>query len=597
MPGKVSAAPSRTKIIVVTVLAALVLMLTGAGAHFAWRWYRLPQRIEHDVGPAPDLSKSPGVLQERISKAQALLRDRATTLDGVAELGRLYHANSFRTAAEACWRVLRREDPREARWSYYLADLRRLASDYPELTSLLTQTVELAPDYAPALLQLGEIEFKQGNPESAARLYRQRLSVLPSDPYAKLGLARIALGNQRRDEARQLLEEICREAPKFPSGHNLLAEILAAESDEKSADRHRWLGREAGRFREADDAWLNELNEWCFDARRLRILATIAYQTGDADKGLSLLLRAIELAPENREGLETLGDLYLRLNKPAEAVDALNRSLEVSDTAKPSPRTFVNLSQALRNLKRLDEALAATEQGLARVGEAFEIHDAKGVALAELGRREEAVAAFEDALALRPNDANSNFNLALNLLALNRVDEAYGKLKQSLTLEPTFAKSLTLLTEMEMESGRLDAAEEFARQLYDAQPGMPRAKQLLGLLYLRAGTTAQEKGDVIKAEKHYRDTTEVDPEGPEAHVSLGVLLLLQQRFQEAITPLEAYRRLQPDRPQSSLYLGQVYASVGRVPEARRILQEGIKIAERTGNTKTAQNCRMILEQL
>jgi hypothetical protein len=78
---------------------------------------------------------------------------------------------------------------------------------------------------------------------------------------------------------------------------------------------------------------------------------------------------------------------------------------------------------------------------------------------------------------------------------------------------------------------------------------------------------------------------------------LGVLLLLQQRFADAIVPLETYRRLQPDRAQSSLYLGQVYASVGRLPEARAILHEGVKTAERTGNKTTAENCRAMLAQL
>jgi HemY protein len=588
---------SRKKLIAVCIAAFVVLIGAGAGAHFAWQWYRLPQRIEQALGNPPDLTGGPEILRERVDKALQLTRDRKTALDGVAELGRLYHANGFRTEAETCWRILRREQPAEARWAYYLADLRRLASDYVELASLLTEIVEQAPDYAPALLQLGEIEFKRGNTDRAALLYRRRLALLPDDPYAGLGLARVAIANQQRDEARRLLAKICRDVPTFSSSHNLYAEILAADGDEKGAHRHRWIGREAGRFREAADPWLEELQAWCFDARRLRILATIAYQTGEIEKGLSLLLRAVELAPENREGLETLGDLYLRQNQPERARDTLLRSLEVNDPAKPSPRTFVNLSQALRNLKQPDEALAATERGLARVGEAFEIHDAKGVALAELGRREDAIKAFEAALALRPNDANTNFNLALNLLALDRFDEAYSRLKQSLTLEPTFAKTLMLLTELEIDRGRMDVAEEFARQLYEAQPGMPRAQQLLGGLYLRSGTLAQERGDVSEAEKLYRKSVEVDPEGAESHASLGVLLLIQQRFTEAIAPLETYRRLKPDRPQSSLYLGQAYASVRRVPEARRILEEGRAIAERTGNKKTAENCRMILEQL
>ena len=143
----------------------------------------------------------------------------------------------------------------------------------------------------------------------------------------------------------------------------------------------------------------------------------------------------------------------------------------------------------------------------------------------------------------------------------------------------------------------MEAAEKFARQLYEAQPGMPRAQQLLGLIHLHAASVAEAKRDVTAAEKHYREGVAVDPGSPELQVGLGVLLLLQQRFADAIVPLETYRRLQPERAQSSLYLGQVYASVGRLPEARRVLEEGITIAERTENKTTAENCRAMLEQL
>src|SRR5688572_13934218 len=90
----------RKKLVGVAVL--VFLMLSGAGAHLAWRWYRLPARVEHELGPAPELSRSPAVLRERVNNAQQLMRERGTMLEGVSELGRLYHANGYRTEAETC---------------------------------------------------------------------------------------------------------------------------------------------------------------------------------------------------------------------------------------------------------------------------------------------------------------------------------------------------------------------------------------------------------------------------------------------------------------------------------------------------------------
>lgn len=579
------------------LLLAAVLIAAVVGGHRAWRGWTLPARVRTQLPATPNLSSFPQALPERIGQARAATAARGTTLDGVADLGRLFHANSFYREAEACWRILVAEQPGVARWAYYLGHARRAASDYEGFAQFLARTLELAPDYAPALLQLADVEFKNGKSAAAEALYRRRLALLPADPYAGLGLARVALQRNARDEARRLLEKICREVPQFPSSHNLYAELLAAEGDEKTANRHRWLGREAGRFRDAEDPWLTELEAWCYDPGRLRMLATMAHQTGASERAVALLQRALELAPGDRQSYENLGDLYLKLDQPAAARDALRRGLDLVGGATPSPRAYVNLSQAFRMLKEPQRSLAAAEEGVARLSDAFEVHDARGIALAELGRREEAVTAFQTALALRPNDANTNFNLALTLIALERLDEAYRHLERSLTLEPTFIKSLTLLADLEMAAGRVDAAGRYIRRIYESAPGMPRAQQLMGAWHLKVGAAAEAKKDSAAAEQHYRDGLAADPENAELSASLGVLYLVQGRFADALSPLETYHRLQPQNAQSSLFLGQVYLALERVPEARRILQDGVKIAERNGNKTTAENCRAILEHL
>src|SRR5262245_2213424 len=133
------------------------------------------------------------------------------------------------------------------------------------MTALLEQTVQQFPNYAPALLQLAELNLKTGHLDAAAGYYQKRLAFVPKDPYARLGLARIARQSGRRHEARRALEDLLNDTPKFSAGQNLFAEILAAEGDHAGASRHRLLGREAGRFREADDPWLEALQSSCYD--------------------------------------------------------------------------------------------------------------------------------------------------------------------------------------------------------------------------------------------------------------------------------------------------------------------------------------------
>ena len=579
------------------VALALVVTALGAAGVLAGRWPGLAERVAAGLPSPPDLKGKPAVLAELLSKAQAMTKTHRDTLAGVAELGRLYHANGYRHEAEACWQLLQAEQPREAQWLYYLADLRRAASDYPAMGALLEQTVKLAPDYAPAWLHLAELQFKTGQLESAERNYGRRLALLPADPYARLGLARVALQNGRRDEARHRLEELIKDTPEFPPGHNLYAELLAGDGDIPGAGRQRFLGRETGRFREADDPWMDGMQAWCYDYARLCVLGTIEYQTAHGDWGKSFFERAIALRPDDPSGYEFLGSLHQKRNDPAKARDTLEQGLLKAKTLRPSVLFYVNLSRAYRDLKQPAEAVRIARQGLRQLGDAFELHDALGAALGDWGHPEEAVEALRTAVALNPNDSNANYNLAVALLALRRLDEALVALNRSLVLQPTFPNSLLLLGRVEMDSGRWEAAEKYLRPLYESHPEMPDARRLMAQWHWRAGRAAEANKDLVAAEHHYQEGLTVEPNHAELQAGLGTLYLIQGRFADAIRPLEAFHRLQPGNPQSSLFLGQAYAAMGQRDEARRILTEGVQIAERSGNSTTAQHCRDILQQL
>ncbi len=579
------------------VLAAALSALVVAGAAMTWDWYGRPARIAAALPALPDLSGKPAQLQERMRRARTMALDRGRALDGVAELGRLCQANNFAREAEACWRILRIEEPRNARWSYYLADLRRSSGDAASVAALLAETVRLAPDYAAAWLRLADLEFKTGGVDAAEAHYRRRLALQPRDPYARLGLARIALQRGKRGDARKLIEEIVRDTPDFSTAHNLYAEMLAADGQADEAFRQRNLGREAGRFREADDPWLEELHAWCYDPRQLALLSALAYQTRRGDRGVSLLQRAVGLAPDDPALHEKLGTLYLQLGRPAEAQAIFERGLQLPQPTSKPVMLSVNLAESLRLQQKSEEALHVVRAALERMPGAYELHGELGAVLVDLGRIEESVKAYRDALALAPNDTDSNFSLGSGLLALGHREEAIGYLKRSLILQPTYPKALILLGHLAFDAGQLEEARRYWQPLYDSHPEQPQARHLLALYHLRAGDAAAARKDTAAAEQHYREGLDLDPDSAEIHANLGVLYLLQGRPADALAPFEAFHRLRPQDPQSSLFLGQLYAQLGRFTDARRILAEGADLAERAGNHVTAGHCREILEHL
>ena len=585
-------APGKRRRWQIAVLALALLGLAG-GVAIGLR-YRHSARLRAEL-PAPPAVLPAGSLAGLLAQAQRAAASPATMADGLAELGRLYHANGFVPEAAACWRILQREQPHEALWPYYLADLARSAGDYPAAEQELEATVRLDPRYAPAWLRLAEMKFKSGRLDAAAHDYQRRLELLPGDSYAELGLARLAQQQGRTDETRQRLEQLIARDPKFSAAQNLYAELLAAAGQEEQADYHRWLGREGGRFREAEDAWRDELERWCHEARQLCHLGTIAYQAERGDRGRGYFERAIAEDPHDPLGYQLLGELLLRNGDTVAARDTLQRGL--TSGGVPAPAHYLTLSQAEEKLGAPDRAMQALTQGLDRHPDSAELYHGLGVLLARLGQRAEAIAAYQRALALNPALAEADFSLALALIDAGRKDEAVAALKHSLQAQPAFPKARLLLGRIAMDAGRLDEAGDYFRPLLKANPGVPEIRQIVAQWCLQVGRAALARQQVSAAIEHFGAGLALQPDDPSLNANLGVQLLGIGRPAEAILFLEKFRQLQPDDPRAALYLGQAYAQAGRPTEARPVLAAALQQAEAAGNAAVAARCQEILAAL
>jgi tetratricopeptide (TPR) repeat protein len=577
----------------------VALIYLGIAVQYGWRELSFRQRLGRALPFPPDLSGRASMMVERVTSARAQARSWRDGRAGVVELGRLYHANGFYAHAEACWRFLHAEEPQEARWVYYLADARRAASDYSAVKRLLRETVRLNPRYAPAMLQLAALEFKSGEVDAAGMLYLRGVALDHTNPHGWLGLARVALQRGNTGEARRLLEILVRDSPEFAPGHNLLAEVLAAAAEMDRVRHHRWLGREAGRFKDPDDPWLSGLHAWCHDAKRLGVLGTIAFQTQRNDEAKALLERAFALAPDDLAIRTLLAELELKRGDAPRAralLDPVARNPSLAQ-AGPPVGLFVTLSEACRVLGAVDEALAALDTGMRVLPPAPELQRQRGLILQGAGRHEEARRAFREAATQNPQDANSAAQLGLSHLGSGQRDEGVRWLRQAVAVQPTHLPALALLARIEMEAGRLDAAWGYLEPLYESNSGLAQVQQLVGRWHWQAGNVAAKIPDVARAERYFRAGVNVNTADAELQASLGVLLLTQGRFAEALPSLEAYHRLQPENSRSALFLGQAYASSGRVDDARRVLELGEQLALRAGQASTAQHCREMLQQL
>ena len=98
------------------------------------------------------------------------------------------------------------------------------------------------------------------------------------------------------------------------------------------------------------------------------------------------------------------------------------------------------------------------------------------------------------------------------------------------------------------------------------------------------GELARQDQQTETAIQHFSRATKLDPEFLDALVGLGRALIEGGRNADALAPLQAAAKLQPDNPAAHFYLGTAYQRSGRAEEAGRefaLQQQANEKAQRT----------------
>jgi predicted Zn-dependent protease len=110
-----------------------------------------------------------------------------------------------------------------------------------------------------------------------------------------------------------------------------------------------------------------------------------------------------------------------------------------------------------------------------------------------------------------------------------------------------------------------DFAEQAKKELHhelEIDPANAGAEYVLGEL-------ARQAQDLPDAVQHFTKATQLEPNFAAAHLGLGMALLAEKKYAEAVPPLEAAVKLQPANPAGHYSLANAYARTGRREDAER----------------------------
>ena len=267
--------------------------------------------------------------------------------------------------------------------------------------------------------------------------------------------------------------------------------------------------------------------------------------------------KAIRVDPNVADVHNNRGAALKELRRLDEAVASYDRAIAL----KPDfTEAYYNRGNALSDLKRLDEALASYDKAIALKPDHVGAHYNRGIALKELERCDEALASFDKAISLNPSYADAYNNRGIALNELKRFDEALASYDRAVSLNPGYADAHNNRGAALKELRRLDEAVTSLDRAIALKPDYAEA-------YNNRGNVLTELNRLDEALGSYNKAISLNPHYADAYNNRGVTLKELRRLDDAVASYDQAIALNPGRAAAYNNRGYALKELKRLDEA------------------------------
>jgi tetratricopeptide (TPR) repeat protein len=262
----------------------------------------------------------------------------------------------------------------------------------------------------------------------------------------------------------------------------------------------------------------------------------VFHQQGRVAEAARIYEEVLRQDANNFDALYLLGVAATQAGRSGRAVELTMLAIKINPGIAPA---HCSLGNALRDLKRLDEALASYDRAIALNPNFAEAHNNRGNALRDLKRLSEALASFDRAASLKPDYAEAYYNRGNALRDLKRLDEALASYDRAISLKPNLA---------EAHSNRGKVLVDFKR-LSEALASYDRAASLkpdYAETYYNRGNALSDLRRYDEALASFDRAISLKPNLAEAHSNRGKVLVDLKRLSEALASFDRAISLKPD---------------------------------------------------
>jgi len=339
----------------------------------------------------------------------------------------------------------------------------------------------------------------------------------------------------------------------------------------------------------------------------LHCLGAIAYQTGNLERAVELIDRAVRINPKIAATDPYRGAALNRLNRHQEALAVCDEAIRLKpdfaelhynrgnalyglgrladalvsyDKAIRLRANFAeawsNRANALQGLGRFEDALFNSNKAIALKPDYAQAHYNRGNALYDLGHFAEALAGYDAAIALKPDHAQGWHNRGKALGELKRTDEALASFDRAIALKPDYAQAWDNRGNLLNDAERFDEAVASYDRAIAARPDFADA-------WSNRGTALQYLYRLDEALACHDKAIALKPDSAQAHCNRGSVLNCFNRPAEALASFNQAIALQPDLARAYFNRAITELSTGDLENGWRDFEWRRKIVEISGD--------------
>ena len=455
---------------------------------------------------------------------------------------------------------------------------------FNEALEAFRQSAKFDPQQAAAHGNIGATLIVLNRAAEAIAPFREAVKLAPGDGTFRTALCQaLSLTKSHAEAVTQCAEGVRLNGAKIES-HTAL--ITASQIANRPADEILRLTETA-------------LGKFPDNVNLLNAAAALYADNGDVSRAVAIYEKLAQTNPKAVLYQVRLADLYLRLERDAEALAAARKAIELEPK---NASAYFFAGRIYFELGQHEEAANAFQKVIefdAKFPDAFYL---LGLSEMRRGKTANGIAALQNAVAAAPGNFDYNKELGSALIGDAKYETAIAPLKKAVALKPKDFDAVVALGTALGESGRLEESLSVLAEADRIQPGNEIINMFLNVSRARLQMTPQIEAmksyakenpadlnvrlhliqhltyarRITEAAPYFDEIWKMNPTDPRVYSMIGVLHSTTGNYAKAA---EAYRKLLELGGKAEAYLGlaNIYAKNGQITEAIKAYDQAFEI--------------------